>query len=83
MKRRFKQRDERRMHDTIYAAYDRAEHSLSYLVLAENHFHSRWNHFFVSILIGILSCTLVGLHFLCDNESLKMKKERLGTTYIL
>ena len=70
------------MHFTIWAVNNRAEHALPYLVLAENHFHYRWNRWFVFILIGILSCTLVRLNFLCDNESLKMKKERLGTTYI-
>ena len=68
---------------TQYGQYNRAEHALPYLVLAENHFHSRWNRWFVFNLIRILSCTLVRLFFLSDNESLKMKKERLRTTYIV
>ena len=81
--RRFKQRDEGMMHDTIWVVYDRAKHALPYLVLAENHFRSRWIRWFVVILIGILSWSFVGFNFVRDTVSLKMNNERLGTTYFV
>jgi hypothetical protein len=66
------------MHDK-YVRCMKGLNTVSYLVLAENHFHSWWNSLFVFVSIAF---TLAIFHFLRDNESLKMKKERLGATQI-